>query len=57
MAPFYYVGRLRDMDEPCQKRRKSKKRNWVNSSYALRSKLWTLFLAYFPEMSREQLKF
>jgi hypothetical protein len=27
MAPFYYMGRLRDMDEPCQKRRKSRKRN------------------------------
>jgi hypothetical protein len=38
MAPFYYINRLRGMDEPCQKRRKSRKRNEVIASYALLSK-------------------
>jgi len=56
MAPFYYMGRLRDMDEPCQKRRKSKKRNWVNSSYVLPSKLCVLFLSYFSEKSRRKMR-
>jgi hypothetical protein len=55
MAPCYDIGRLRGMDEPCQRRRKSRKRNEANASYTLPSELYFL-LAYFPEMSREQLE-
>ncbi len=51
MAPCYDMGRLRGMDEPCQ-RRKSRKTNELNASYILCLNCIYL-LAYFSVMSRE----